>query len=326
MKQVNHLLLMPPNWIGDVIMAQPAMRAICLHYQQLNPDIRISVCGRSWLSELLPWLNLPLANFTASPIKADIAFLLPNSFRSAWQCRLAGVGQLIGYRGQWRRLLLSNPLPHRISLKHQHHRDSYLDIASQLSIATEQRHVQLQAPENALQRGKQIMISHDLDPERVITMAPGAQFGAAKCYPQESFRNVCQALAAKGWQPLILGMPADHQTGEAMVAELSLPHWNGAGKTTLAQALQLIAASRLMLCNDSGLMHVAAGLGIPTVAPFGATDPKRTAPSGNAVTIVYKPADCSPCLQRECSTVGHPCMNNITPQMLTDACLSLLSS
>lgn len=71
-------------------------------------------------------------------------------------------------------------------------------------------------------------------------------------------------------------------------------------------------------------MHVAAGLGRPTVVPFGATDPARTSPGGPHVRILYKPADCSPCLERECRVPGHPCMANITPAMLTRACLSML--
>ncbi|MDX8404819.1 MAG: lipopolysaccharide heptosyltransferase II, partial [Mariprofundus sp.] len=314
-----------PNWIGDVVMAQPAMRAIVDHYLAPNPDLRITISGRGWLNELLPWLNLPQTHFSAQPIKADITFLFPNSFRSVWQARLAGNRRVIGYRGQWRRLLLSDALPHRINTRHQHHRDFHLDLAAQMGIDTEQRNVDLRAPEGALKRGQQAMRAHGLDPERVITLAPGAQFGAAKCYPEAGFRDVCRTLTSAGWQPLILGMAEDKPTGDRILAGLTTPHWNCAGETTLAEALQLIAASRLMLCNDSGLMHIAAGLDIPTIAPFGATDPERTAPDGKAVHLLYQPAACSPCLQRECNVSGHPCMANITPRMLSDACIAMLT-
>lgn len=325
MTDTHHLLLMPPNWIGDAVMAQPAMRAICEHYHMQHADLRISVCGRGWLKDLLPWLNLPTAIYSAAMVKADTAFLFPNSFRSAWQCRLAGNRRIIGYRGQWRRLLLDTALPHKLSLRYQHHRDFYLDIPGQTGIPIEQRDVRLRAPDGAIVSGQQAMLAHGLDPARVIALAPGAQFGAAKCYPETGFTAVCRTLAEAGWQPLVLGMPEDKQTGDHILSGLSVPYWNAAGETTLGQALQLIAASRLMLCNDSGLMHVAAGLGIATVAPFGATDPARTSPSGERVRILYQPADCSPCLKRECHVPGHPCMNNITPKMLSDACFSLLT-
>ena len=120
-------------------------------------------------------------------------------------------------------------------------------------------------------------------------------------------------------------MKEDRDVAGIILKELQTPYWNATGDTSLSEVLQLISASKLMLCNDSGLMHAAAGLGIPTVTPFGATDPQRTSPSGPKVEILYQPAPCSPCLQRECNVAGHPCMANITPQMLTDACLSMLN-
>jgi len=301
-------------------MAQPAMFAIAEHHQ----NAVISVCGRSWLQDLIPYLGIDRASYEPSLPQADIAYLFPNSFRSAWQCYQAGISQRIGYRGQWRRFLLTRPLPHRLSLKNQHHRLFYLDIAKQMGIPTPSCEVKLSAPVGALEEGRRIMAGHGLDPERVICLAPGAQFGGAKCYPAAGYAEAAATLSAAGWQILILGMDSDLDTGETILQGVKTARWNAAGQTTLAQALQLIASCRLMLCNDSGFMHVAAGLGIPTVAPFGATDPERTSPSGEHVQIIYKPAACSPCLQRECNVAGHPCMTNIAPQILAGACLAML--
>ncbi len=319
----RHLLLMPPNWIGDVIMAQPAMRAMALHYRQQG-YAQITLCGRPWLADLLPFLNLPDAHYRARLPKAERAVLFPNSFRAAWQCRKAGVKEIIGYRGQWRRMLLHRALPHRISLQHEHHRQFYLDIARQLSVPIEDEHVSLQVPEGAIEHAHELMAMHGIAPERAICIAPGAQFGAAKCYPEDGFKLVTKKLAAAGWQPIILGMEADIPTARLILSGITTPSWNAAGTTSLTQALCLIAASRLMLCNDSGLMHAAAGLQIPTVVPFGATDPARTAPDGKRVEVIYQPADCSPCLQRECRVEGHPCMQNIPPRMLYEAATRLL--
>jgi len=324
MSPVSHLLLMPPNWIGDVIMAQPAMRAICEYYIRHYHTEKISVYGRPWLNDLLSYLDLPGAKYKETIPKADTAFLFPNSFRSAVQCRRAGIRQVIGYRGQWRRLLLSKGLPHRINLNNEHHRDFYLDIPNQLDIPVQEREVSLCIHNGARESAYQSMRQHGLNPQQVICIAPGAQFGAAKCYPATGYHTVVKQLAESGWQPVILGMSEDYQVGQTILGDIVCPHWNAAGKTRLAEALQLIAASRLMLCNDSGLMHVAAGMGIPTVTPFGATDPKRTSPSGAHLRILYQPADCSPCLKRECVVPGHPCMANISPDMLLNACLTML--
>ncbi|HKI61614.1 MAG TPA: lipopolysaccharide heptosyltransferase II [Mariprofundaceae bacterium] len=320
MSRSEHVVFMPPNWIGDVIMAQPAMLAIAEHHH----DAVISVCGRSWLQDLIPYLGIDRASYEPSLPQADIAYLFPNSFRSAWQCCQAGIRQRIGYRGQWRRFLLTRPLPHRLSLKNQHHRLFYLDIANQMGIPVSSSDVKLSAPAGALEEGRNIMARHGLDPERVICLAPGAQFGGAKCYPAACYAEVAETLSAAGWQILILGMDNDRDTGETILQGVKTAHWNAAGQTSLGQALQLIAACRLMLCNDSGFMHVAAGLGKPTVAPFGATDPERTSPSGAHVQIIYRPAACSPCLQRECHVAGHPCMTNIAPHLLANACLAML--
>jgi len=326
MKPVPHLLLMPPNWIGDVIMAQPAMLAICEHYAHRCGTQKISLCGRPWLNDLLPYLALTGATYQQRLPKADMAFLFPNSFRSALQCRMAGIRHLTAYRGQWRKLLLSNALPHRLSLKHEHHRDFYLDIARQLHMDISHTEVLLSAPAGAIAEAHVRMQQHGLEAQRVICIAPGAQFGGAKCYPASAYSIVVEQLAESGWQPVILGMNEDYDVGQNILGHITTPHWNGAGATSLAEALQLVAGCRLMLCNDSGLMHVAAGLGIPTVTPFGATDPDRTSPSGSHVRVSYEPADCSPCLQRECTVNGHPCMANISPSVLLDACVSMLES
>jgi heptosyltransferase-2 len=322
MSQQPHLLLMPPNWIGDAIMAQPAMLAIAQYYQ----TSKISICGKAWLQDLLPYLGIDHAQYPSGIPKADIGFVFPNSFRSALQCWQAGVGKRIGYSGQWRRALLTRALPHRVNLKYEHHRLFYLDIARQLGINVTNSEVRLSAPDGEKETGHRIMRDHGLEPDRVICIAPGAQFGAAKCYPARSYTLVAQNLAEAGWQPLILGMQEDRKIGEEILTNIHTPHLNMAGTTSLSEALQLISACRLMLCNDSGLMHIAAGLGKPTVTPFGATDPARTSPSGPHVRVLYQPADCSPCLQRECSVAGHPCMANITVQMLTDTCLDMLES
>ncbi len=324
MTATPHLLLMPPNWIGDVIMAQPAMRAISEHYRQHCGTGSISVCGRPWLNELLPYLGLAGAHYQAEIPAADTAFLFPNSFRSAWQCRRAGVHHIIGYRGQWRSLLLTQALPQRIDTQAEHHRDFHLDIARQLDIPVHNSAVSLCAPDHAKAAGQGIMREHDLSPERVVCIAPGAQFGAAKCYPPEAYQTIVHQLAAQNWQPVILGMKEDYDVGQKILQGIRTAHWNAAGATNMTEVLSLIAAGRLMLCNDSGLMHVAAGLNIPTVTPFGATDPARTAPSGKHVRILYQPADCSPCLQRECNVAGHPCMTNINPAMVFEACQNML--
>jgi heptosyltransferase-2 len=320
--RIEHLVLSPPNWLGDVVMAQPAMRALVTAMQ----PARVTLFGRPWLAELLPFLDIPGASYCdAIPAHADAAILFPNSFRSAWLAYRAGIKRRIGFRGQWRRLLLTDAPRPRVSLRHGHHRDFYLDLAEQLGVDVRQREVRLAMPPQEVEAGERMLREQGLEPQRTVAVAPGAQFGGAKRYPAEAYAHVLRGLSEEGWQLLILGTEAEREIGAQCLSGVAGHAWNAAGQTTLRQGLQLLCASRMLLCNDSGLMHVAAGIGKPVVAIFGATDPERTSPSGPKVRLLYRPADCSPCLKRECEVPGHPCMGNVLPEDVRDACLEMLA-
>ena len=314
--------ILAPNWLGDVIMAQPAMRAIVQHY----PDSDIHIFGRPWLNDLLPFLHLEQTTYQAELQAHQQSFLFRNSFHAAWQAFRSGSKERHGFKHECRSLLLTHAYRPKLNMQHEHHRDYFLDLVEQAGIPTSQREVSLQANQTDLDAGIALLQTHHIDPERAICVAPGAQFGGAKRYPHQSYAYILKWLSEAGWQPVILGTPEERDIGEQCLQKVTGQSWNASGTTSLREALQLIAASQLTLCNDSGLMHVSAGLGKPTVGIFGATDPSRTAPSGNHVSLLYKPAPCSPCLKRECSVSGHPCMVNILPEMVRDACLELLQA
>ncbi|WP_038250398.1 lipopolysaccharide heptosyltransferase II [Ghiorsea bivora] len=324
MPERKKIVLMPPNWLGDVILAQPALRAITTQYS----DAEILVFGRGWLTELLPFLHLEhtQVRYTETlPQNTDMLFLFPNSFRSAWQAWRSGATQRIGFRKDGRSLLLTHGYKPRIDLITQHHLFYYLDLLQQFGLETPFESVELVAPDDAQTKAESLLLSSKgLDINKVVCVAPGAQFGGAKRYPAESYAVVMKQLSEQGWHIVVLGTDAERDIASQCLQHVSGLHWNAAGETSLTEALQLVSVARLMLCNDSGLMHVAAGLNVPTVTMFGATNPARTSPSGKRVNVLYKPAKCSPCLQRECDVLGHPCMGNILPEMVTRACLDFL--
>jgi heptosyltransferase-2 len=318
------VVIMPPNWLGDVILAQPALRALSEHFQEAN----ISVFGRSWLPDLLPFLNLNHSAITyvsEIPKGTDAVFLFPNSLRSGLQAFRSRAKQRVGFRNEGRGILLTHAYTSTVDLLHEHHHGYYIDMLKQYGIATPYDEVELVTPSAEKEAAYEQLKAKGINPDKFLCVAPGAQFGAAKRYPAESYAHVLSRLSDDGWDIVVLGTPAEREIAEQCVAQVSGTHWNAAGETSLRQALQLVSATHLMLCNDSGLMHVAAGMSIPTVTMFGATDPQRTSPSGKRVKVLYKPAKCSPCLQRECDTMGHPCMGNIMPKMVYDACLEALA-
>jgi len=312
----NDLVLHAPNWLGDVMMAQPAMRAFVLG----TGAARVRLTGKPWLADILPWLNLAGAEYMPEGSRGGDTFVLfPNSFRSAVRAVQSGAAQRIGYRSQWRSLLLTDPLTPCIDMLTGHHRHYYNDIAILSGLEVAEPEVKLSCPESLTQQGRQWLQAHDLDADKTVCIAPGAQFGGAKRYPAGSWARVAQTLSCRGFHILALGTPAERDIATQVLTGCPGPNNNSAGSTTLAECLQLLSASRGLLCNDSGLMHVAAGMGKQVVTVFGATDPERTAPSGSHVHLIYHPAACSPCLKRECHVAGQPCMANIDPQEVAAA-------
>lgn len=316
-------LIMAPNWLGDVIMAQPAMRMIT----QYHPNDCIKITGKPWLADLIPFLNLGHAEYSPScHTHADEAFIFRNSFSAAWSAFASRIPRRHGFAHDARSFLLKPSYRPALDMACDHHRQYFLDLVRQAGLnAPVDAPVSLHAAAEELEAGRGLMHQHHINPERAICIAPGAQFGGAKRYPDLAYRVVLHALSKAGWQPIVLGVAEETDIGASCLATASSPAWNACGQTTLRQALQLVAACRLLLCNDSGLMHVAAGLSRPVVAIFGATDARRTSPSGPHVRLLYEPAPCSPCLQRECHVAGHPCMSNVTTDQLIDACQTYLT-
>jgi heptosyltransferase-2 len=303
-------------------MALPAMRATI---SGMKPE-RTSLIGQPWLTDLLPFLSLGHVTYSPEiPGDADLGVLFTNSFRSAWHLWRAGVPERIGFRGQWRRPLLTLAPGPEIDMATGHHRAYFLNLVKQIGVDIDPEEAFMRIPPQEREEGVKLIREKGLDERRTVCIAPGAQFGEAKRYPATSYNHVLQSLHQLGWHLLILGTASEHAIGEQCLAGIEGHGWNAAGETSLRQAIQLLCASRMLLCNDSGLMHVAAALGKPTVAIFGATDPKRTSPSGQRVTLLYQPADCSPCLRRKCSVPGQPCMANISAQSVLKACQKWLS-
>ncbi len=303
-------------------MAQPAMQAITHAF----PDDDVALTGKPWLADLLPFLNLGSARYVESAFRADKAWLFRNSFSAAWQVFRARIPIRYGFAHDGRSLLLKPAVQPTLDMRRDHHRRYFLDLVRQAGIAADDdAPVSLRVPEAERRTGLAMLQTHGLAAERCICVAPGAQFGSAKRYPEANYRRILQRLSHDGWHILVIGTPAETAIAKHCLRQCKGPVWNACGQTSLRQALQLLAASRLLLCNDSGMMHVAAGFGMPVVAIFGATDPQRTAPDGQGVQLLYEPAACSPCLQRECTVEGHPCMANIDVETVITACQRTLT-
>lgn len=240
----------------------------------------------------------------------DAAYVLPNSLKSALLPLLAGIPRRVGYLGEARVGLLT----HR--LKNPKNKPPMVAFYSALSgePGIEQDRPRLAVPvpqeEAALQR-------HGLVREGYVVFAPGAEFGPAKRWPHYA------ALAAMLAEPIVLlGSGKDLPFCDSIAGQVPQRVRNLAGRTPLDEAFALIAGARAVVSNDSGLMHVAAALGVPQVALFGSSSPLHTPPLSDAAQVVWlkqdpaylPPLDCAPCFERECPLGHFRCLNDVAPE------------
>ena len=246
----------------------------------------------------------------------DTAYVLPNSLKSALLPFLASIPKRIGYLGEARIGLLT----HR--LKNPKNKPPMVAFYSALSgetgLAADRPQLQVAEAdingtlaELGLQRGA------------YSVFAPGSEYGPAKRWPAAHYAALANQLDG---QVLLLGSGKEADLCAEIAAKAPNCR-NLAGKTTLDQAIRVQAASKLIVSNDSGLMHVAAALGVPQVAIFGSSSPLHTPPlSEKAVVLWLKtdpayqpPLDCAPCFERECP-LGHTrCLNDISAEQVLAA-------
>ena len=312
-----------PNWLGDAVMALPAVRN--LKTMLVNDPLTVAAPEKlaalwqacSFVDKVIA-LERPKNLFaTARQLregKFGSAVLLPNSLRAAAEARMAGIPQRVGYDRGGRRLLLTKsvPVPPRNPIR-LHQRFYYLDLITALGGPEDPTLPVLRMDVPATPAGS----------PPIIALCPGAEYGPAKRWPAESFLAVAKHFAEKHRAKIILlGAAVDAPIAEEIARQLPEAE-NRAGKTTLAEFMTALASARLVVCNDSGAMHVASALGVPTVTIFGSTEPLLTGPLGADTQVLRHHVPCSPCFLRECP-IDFACMKKITPEMVIAAAESFL--
>jgi heptosyltransferase-2 len=255
------------------------------------------------------------------------AYVLPNSLKSALLPFLAGIPRRIGYRGEARIGLLTKRLPNPPRNDRPPMVAFYSALSGETGLAQDRPQLQLPAAQV-----DQALAALGLQRGGYAVFAPGAEFGPAKRWPAAHFAALAQQLDVP---VVLLGSGKEHALCEEIAAPVNAarPGWalNFAGKTTLAQALAAIAATKLVVSNDSGLMHVAAAFGVPQAAVYGSSSPLHTPPLNDRAQVLWlkddaayqPPLDCAPCYQRDCP-LGHTrCLVDVTPERVLQALLHI---
>ena len=304
-------------------MCVPALHAIRNRF----PQARIAILAKPWVAglyarekfvdEVIPYQRDARWGMIRElrTRRFDCAILLQNAFEAAVIAWLAGIPNRIGYNRDGRGLLLTRAVktPGRGEIP-RHERFYYLELLRRAGVIEgypESDTIRLDPP--------------PVERKRVIGVSPGAAYGGAKRWLPERFAETALRLARdRGASVALFGSKDERPLCEAVAALLNgHPVVNYAGETTLAQFIELAASCEIFLTNDSGAMHVASALGVPTVAIFGATDDEATGPTGAFARVVREPVECSPCLLRECP-IDHRCMTRVTADRVIGEAVALL--
>ena len=308
-------------------MAFPAVRAL----KSGRPDLELTVLAPGKLAQL--WQSVVevdsiISKEARSSIGAvakevsrrgpfDAAILLTNSPRSTLELWWAGIPRLVGYRGSLRSRLLDDVVSEpQAKGPPEHHAIRYLNLA---------RHCGAKVDAAASLGEAKARIT---SPMRRVGICAGAEYGQAKRWPLERFAQVARGVSAQRGEVdwLLFGAPGETAMGEELSAQLDgVRHNNLVGKTYLDELIAQLQTCCLLLTNDTGTMHLAAALGIPTVSIFGSTEPVLTGPLGPLHRVVRHHVPCSPCFRRECPFGHYDCMNGVTVERVTGDVLRALA-
>lgn len=323
--QPFRIVIRASNWLGDAVMSVPAVRAI----KRGRVDAHVTILTPAKLADF--WKRVAevddVLTFDASENvfavaaklrgKFDAAVIFPNSLRTGLEPWLAGIPRRVGYPGHYRRWLLDQPFVERKKKqpeppKHQVHH--YLALAKFIGAEITKADAQFAPFGTRSATGG----------TPIIGVVPGAEYGPAKRWLPERFAEVLEIVHDRTrceWK--LFGVAKDRAVADQIVTATDSPVTDLIGKTTLAELMDHLATCDLVLTNDTGTMHLAAFLGVPTVALFGSTEHTLTGPLGTNHRVIRHHVPCSPCFLRECP-LDFRCMEAIKVEEVVEAVLAKL--
>ena len=336
MSEPRRFLVVAPNWLGDAIMALPAIadirRAADAVIVAARPPVAPLFRMAPAVDDVIDAAALARHGTTAllREGRPTAAILLPNSFASAWRLKRAGVTERWGYDADWRRPLLTRAV--RRPRQSMHQGEYYQHLVRELGFVTGPLQPALVVPEDAVDAARGLLRTRGWDAARpLVVIAPGAAYGTAKRWLPSHFVSLVAGLAADNVHTALVGSGGDAETtgwirervpapARALVSDL-------AGATSLPALAGVMMLARACVSNDSGAMHLAAAIGVPVTALFGPTREKETSPlaaAGGRTAVLINPVWCRPCMLRECP-IDHRCMKGLDPSRVSAAVRGMLA-
>lgn len=324
------VLVKETNWLGDIVMSLPALKAIRRAY----PEAELSVLvkkelasffdGSRWINNVIPYqLRKGMISGLADrhrivkdlqARKFELAIVLPNSFDSALWPLLARIPHRAGFSRDARCLLLNHKSRPDAQILEAHQVHYYLHmLQSTLGIQGSPNDFALDVHPESQQKMRTFLNQRRKRPGKpLIALAVAAAFGPAKEWQAESFAKLIDLLAERhGAECVLLGAPNERWKSEQVIAKTQSGAILAAGETSVGEVIALLSLCSGFAGNDSGSMHLSGALGKPTVGIYGSTRADRTGPLGSRVKTLYKKIECSPCLQRTCRFGHYDCFKMI---------------
>lgn len=327
-------LVVAPNWVGDLVMAEPVFAALAASGRALVALVRP---GLRPLAELLPGVagTIERAGEEGETVARLVgagcaeAVVLPRSFRAAKLARAAGIPTRYGYRGDFRGPLLAPSVPRPRGRRPQI--EDYRELLAAMGVAPPGSWVpRLELPVALRARGRERLARARAPAGEgpLVGLFPGAEWGPSKRWPMKSFARLAVELRRRvpALRAVVVAGPKEVWLAVRVHEESGKLHPVVGPDLDLAGLAAVISHLDVLVTNDSGPMHLAAALGVPTVALFGPTDPRRTAPAGDGHEVLYRDLWCSPCFRRHCPLLHHRCLKGIPVGQAADAAEGILNA
>jgi lipopolysaccharide heptosyltransferase II len=325
LSKLSRIVVRAPNWLGDAVLALPAIGAV----RRALPGATLAIAAPASIAPLfeeqtpaaqdeLLTLRDKHDSTTLRNASFDAALLLPNSFRSAWVARQAGIRERWGYAASFRGPLLTRAVKRPRKL---HHARYYAELVAQLGMPVDDAAPRVTPVAATVERASALLVKEGFDGDTpIVGFAPGAAYGHAKRWPPARVAETIARLSKQhGTRCLLVGAAADRGAGReiesALPADVRIV--NLIGRTDLRLLTGILARCRAFVSNDSGAMHLAAAVGLPVTAIFGPTDERVTSPVGDHDILVNE-VFCRPCMLRDCP-IDHRCMKGISVDRVVES-------
>ncbi len=319
--EAEKILIRAPNWVGDAVMSLPTLQRLRDRY----PDAVLDVVCRSSVADVYRHhddvrkvLELNGGKSWRFPDEVQherysTLLVIPKSLRTGLQAWRSGIPRRIGFAAQGRSVFFTDPVPLGDADRRMHHARLYVRL---LGVLDEGENSKLPSPRLTL-TDELRRRARELTGEDCVVFHPGSAYGPAKRWPARHFARLGTRLIEEtDLDVAVLGVDDERELAEEILADLPPERTrNLAGRTDLSEAMGVLGEASACVANDSGLMHLAAALGTPTVGLFGSSDPELTAPLGDRATVMYEGVSCSPCFEARCPLEEdrYRCLTRIDP-------------